>query len=271
MSAPFRSLKRSVRAPLAAAALVLLPAALAAQAKATVRGRVLEAASGNPVAGAFVSFPELRKRAYTDRTGTFTITDVPTGPQRMEVRQLGFQTAGASVAVPAADSLTVRLDADPVTLQGITAQVDRMEYRRIHSTLASSSYDEHRMAVFGHPNPVDFLRNVANLRIAPCSGSDLYGGAFARGECVRARGGMERVQLVLDEHVERGGIDMLNAMPLQEIYRIEVYEGGALVVVYTKQFMQGILRTHRELHPINAFRRMTESAGQGQEPISGTP
>ena len=267
MSGPFRLITRALRAPLAAAALVLLPASLLGQDKATVRGRVVEAATGNPVAGAFVTFADVRKRAYTDRTGTFTLTDVPAGPHALEVRQIGFQPAVTSLAVPAADTLTVRLAADPVTLQGITAQVDRMEYRRIHSTLASSTFDQHQIAVFGHPNPVDFLRNVANLRIAPCNGTDLYGGAFARGECVRARGNMERVQLVLDEHVERGGIDMLNSMPLQEIYRIEVYEGGELIVVYTKAFMQGILRTNRQLHPIDSFRRMTEAAAPGEQRI----
>jgi hypothetical protein len=274
MPAPLRSTCNSarLRAPLLAAALVLLPAALASQAqRATVRGRVVEAATGNPVAGAFVAIPELRKRAYTDRTGTFTLTDVPVGPQRLEVSEIGFRGVQQPLTVPAGDTLTVRLEPDPVVLQGITAQVDRMEYRRVHSTMASSTFDEHRIAAFGHPNPVDFLRNAANLRIAPCNGNDLYGGAFAQGECVRSRGSMERVQVVLDEHVERGGIDMLNAIPLQEIYRMEVYEGGALILVYTKQFMQGILRTHRELHPLNAFRRMTESAAPGQQPISGTP
>jgi hypothetical protein len=271
MTAPFRAPLHRLRAPLAAAALLLLPAALAAQARSTVRGRVVEVATGSPVAGAYVAIPELRKRAYTDRTGTFTLTDVPAGAQRLEVRQIGFQASEQSLAVPSADSLTVRLTPDPVTLQGITAQVDRLEFRRVHATLASATFNAQQMATFGHPNPVDFLRNVANLRLAPCNGSDLYGGAFARGECVRSRGGMERVQLVLDEHVERGGIDMLNAMPLQEIYRIEVYEGGALLFVYTKQFMQAMLRTHRELHPLNAFRRMTESAASGQQPLSGTP
>ncbi|MDB4950187.1 MAG: hypothetical protein JWM27_2836 [Gemmatimonadetes bacterium] len=265
-------LMRGARAPLVAAVLAAAPAAIHAQAaRATVRGRVVEAATGNPVAGALVSFPDLRKRAFTDRTGTFTIRDVPVGGQRLEAAQLGFRLAGRVLEVPAADSLTLRLEPDPVVLQGVTAQVDRLEHRRVHATLASRTYDAQQMAVFGHPNPVDFLRNVANLRIAPCNAGELYGGPGGRGDCVNSRGVMERVQVVMDERVERGGIDLLNALPLQAIYRIEVYEGGSLVVVYTKSFMEAMLRMHRELHPINSFRRMTDAAAPGPQPIGGTP
>jgi hypothetical protein len=271
MTIPLRSI-RAACTPLLAAALVMAPGWAHGQAaRATVRGRVVEAATGNPVAGAMVSFPDLRKRAFTDRTGTFSIRDVPVGDQRLEAAQLGFRMAGRTLAVPAADSLTLRLEPDPLVLEGITAQADRLEFRRVHATLASRTYDAQQMAVFGHPNPVDFLRSVASMRIAPCNAGELYGGAGGRGDCVSSRGVMERVQVVIDERVERGGIDLLNALPLQAIYRIEVYEGGSLVVVYTKPFMESMLRTHRELHPINSFRRMTDAAAPGPQPVAGTP
>jgi hypothetical protein len=251
---------------LALGVLALLPAASVAQQTrpSDVRGKVVDAATGDPVAGAMVTVTGARRRAYTDRTGTFTVAGVAAGGHLLRVAQLGYAAVELAVAVPSADSLTVRMTAEPLTLQGITAQVDRMEYRRIHSTMASRSYDQGQIATFGHPNPVDFLRTVGNLRIARCNDRDASGGVA--GECVTSRGVPERVQVVVDEHVERGGIAILNTMPLQDIYRIEVYEGGTIVLAYTKQFMQAMVRTQRALLPLNAFRRMTEAASPRSTP-----
>jgi hypothetical protein len=262
-------MKRALRLAVLAACAALLPLAAAAQDRpVSVRGHVVDAASGEAVPGAAVSISGARRRAYTDRTGTFTVSDVPPGSQTISVSQLGYAVVEQALTVPTGDSLTVRMHADPLVLQGVTAQVDRLEYRRIHSTMASAVYDQRRIATFGHPDPVDFLRYQANLRISRCNDRDLYGGPTAPGDCVMSRGTPERMLLVIDEQPERGGVAMLEHIPLQDIYRIEVYEGGTIVLVYTKHFMQAAMRANRQLLPLTAFKRMTEAASPNTAPLT---
>lgn len=71
---------------------------------ALVQGRVLDAATGAPVAGAIVSIDTARI-ARTDSAGRFQLRPVPLGAQTVSVRAIGFQAAQHPLAIAPSDSV----------------------------------------------------------------------------------------------------------------------------------------------------------------------
>jgi len=108
----------------AAAAVVLVvvasPAPIAADETAVLSGFVLSA-GGDPVPGAEVSLPELRRTAFTDDQGRFTIEDLPPGEYLVSISSLRAGGAVQRIAVTAVPSEPVILTLDKlVHSQGIT-------------------------------------------------------------------------------------------------------------------------------------------------------
>src|SRR5690606_32289157 len=76
----------SVRVPLLALLL-----AMAAPEAAAIRGVVREQGSLEPIAGATVRIPDLRRIALTDARGYFVLADVPAGRWRVVASALGHR------------------------------------------------------------------------------------------------------------------------------------------------------------------------------------
>ena len=94
----------------------VLPAALAAQQR-TIRGRVTDAGSGQPVPGAAVALVGTTTVAGTSENGSFTI-DAPAGPATLLVRFIGYKRQ--NVVVPADQStVNVSLERDIFTLEAV--------------------------------------------------------------------------------------------------------------------------------------------------------
>ena len=74
-----------------------------AQTRQTFSGRVLDQATRQPVPGAVVLLPDLQQSTATRPDGTFTLPGVPAGRFLLEVRSLGYRTAGQEVG-PAGDA-----------------------------------------------------------------------------------------------------------------------------------------------------------------------
>jgi hypothetical protein len=85
-------------------ALLLLTAAapLLAQEEGdvTLRGRVLDARTGEPIAKALVSIRDRHREAVTDETGWLEIPDVPRGPAELYVSTVGYGLVKRTVDVP---------------------------------------------------------------------------------------------------------------------------------------------------------------------------
>jgi hypothetical protein len=91
-------------------AFVAAPLALLAQgtpATGTVRGRVTEAASGQPIPGVQAQVVGTTLGAATGETGEFTITGVPAGNRVVLVRRIGYAEARLPVQVAAGQTSTV--------------------------------------------------------------------------------------------------------------------------------------------------------------------
>lgn len=78
------------------------------QSTGTVRGRILEARTLQPLPNAQVNILGTTLGAVTSAAGEYTVTGVPTGTQRIRVRRLGFAPLERGVTV--ADGQTVNAD-----------------------------------------------------------------------------------------------------------------------------------------------------------------
>jgi len=83
----------------------------AQQATGTVRGRVTNAATQQPLAG--VSVTVGRRAAVTRVDGGYLLTDVPAGPDTVHARLIGYAPATQQVTVAGGDTVTVDLAMTP--------------------------------------------------------------------------------------------------------------------------------------------------------------
>jgi hypothetical protein len=111
-------------------AAVLCPPPLAAQA---IRGRVLAAADGAPVVGAFVSLldggGEVAASFLTDEAGSFRVRGRSAGPHTLRVRMIGFAAhTSATFELAGGETITrtLTLSTEPISLEGITASGERV-------------------------------------------------------------------------------------------------------------------------------------------------
>lgn len=116
---------RAVR--LLAAALLALPLAPAAargQFPAELQGRVLDAATGEPVASADVAVPATNRRTTTSATGGFLLRGLEAGPATVVVAMPGYATASLDVELADGrrESVTVRLAPRPVEVEGLVVR-----------------------------------------------------------------------------------------------------------------------------------------------------
>ena len=105
-------------------ALALLPAAAVAQAQTgRITGTVVDTASSQPIAGVRISVVGTNLATATREDGTFTINNVPTGPQQLRIQRIGYRAALQTVTVGdgAVESVQVQLAAQAVQLGTVVA------------------------------------------------------------------------------------------------------------------------------------------------------
>jgi hypothetical protein len=249
---------RTFRPALPAAALLAAALAFAGAARAQgtpqpqrveVRGKVVDAESGTPIGGARVVVADVDgKWSWVDQAGEFLIRGVPAGERRVVVTALGYREDTLTVsAARGAGPVTLRVPRDPVELQALGVVADRLEGRRLHSTLSSRAFPAEVIATYHQPMALDFVRLATGIIPRPCSPVELVPA------CAIIRGEPTRVNLVLDEHASPGGIEDLVGILTASLYRVEVYRGGSLIVVYTKDYMKALLRMNAPMHPVSSM------------------
>src|SRR5687767_12214154 len=114
-----------VRRSLCIAAICLLTwaASGAAQTTGAVAGRVVDAATRQPVVGARVRLPRIGRETVTDARGIFRLTSIPPGDHTVTLSRLGYRTRVGAWRVGAEGlEVEVQLETEPLALQGIRAE-----------------------------------------------------------------------------------------------------------------------------------------------------
>jgi hypothetical protein len=244
------SLLRTRLAPvlgaLLAAAAAAGPAAAQQEAEPAtvpVSGQVIDRSTGQPLPGAYVELAGTRQETTTDEAGRFTFRRVRPGAHTLVVGLLGYADLERAVTAAAGQpALSLALEPDPVVLEGLTVNLNVLEQRRNRVAVASRAYDRTQIRRSSATNMQAFVRGPAGVPAVGCRAS------FAD-SCVYSRGRLQPVVVYLDE-MPIYSLEHLSAIQPDEVERVEVYQNGRQVRVYTSWFMEQVARGKRWVDPV---------------------
>ncbi len=221
---------------LAALAMAVPCAPLTAQEETRERsgeviGQVVDARTGTPLAGAFVSLAGSDRGSFTNREGRFQLTGLDVGPHTIAIQQLGYETLLATVEVAISGAaLRILMDPDPILLEGLEIVSDRFMQRRRSVAARVIAFGPEDLTNSPHWSVSDFVASHAMTHLFPCEirFSDV---------CVRERGQGVGVRVYVDEMPVLSGWTYLQTFAPRDLYMIEVYRGGSHIRVYTHAFM----------------------------------
>jgi len=207
-------------------------------------GKVVDAETGTPVLGAYISIAGEDSGTLSDEEGLFELSEVPLGEVSILVENLGYHPLLRSVRVGSDETVITlfELAPDPIILQGIEVVSDRLE-RRFEGVLSSArSFDRRTLLTSGAPDLLEFVKARGSLFPVPCRGSGTG--------CVLIQGRVQRLKVIVDEMPMNMGLDYLRLLRPHEINRVEVLRGASQVRVYSESFMAAAERGLVVIRPI---------------------
>ncbi|TDN35997.1 TonB-dependent receptor [Hymenobacter sp. UV11] len=129
--------------------------------QAPLRGTVLDAQSQQPLPGVTVVLPSTRVGATTDANGRFSLP-IAAGTREVIISFIGYNTQNVRV-LASGQPLTVRLEAAPVTLQGVVVSASREQERRTQEPVAISQISPQLIADSKATAPYQLLNKVAGV------------------------------------------------------------------------------------------------------------
>lgn len=222
--------------PVLAALALLIPAPTHAQAKVDLKGRVVEMGTARPLAGAEVVLPSIGREVVSNAEGAFVVKGLLAGRYRVEVEQLGYRKHQGELEVSGDSLITVELWPDPVVLEGLSAQVDRLKRRRnaIPSTVRIA--DRGRLATA--TNMENTIRSLGETLVYCGSGNF----------CLMRRGRPVVPTVYIDER-PAFGMDELSSYLPSEFHTVEVI-GHTMIRAYTVGFMERLALGKASLFPV---------------------
>ena len=140
---------RFVPALLRASALLLVAAPVCGQDEVVLRGRVEDASSRAPIAGARVLSADSSSAVITDPRGGFAIEVAAGGPLTLHVQRFGYVSRRFDLPDDARLRISVlQLEADPVELEGIEAVAEAALRDELTPERLSSAVLTHGRAIF---------------------------------------------------------------------------------------------------------------------------
>jgi hypothetical protein len=228
---PLPSIRRLTAALLLAWA---APSAAQAPETAAVVGRAVDAATLAPLAGVQVRMSSLKRTAVSDSNGVFRLTGLPLGDHPTMVTRLGYRTSvGVWRVGPEGLELEVPLAAEPLVLEAIRVESRRFERRLRSSGSTVRGFGSEELTLSALPSAGEFVRARMGLASVPCGSLATGGGQ----DCVRVRGASVRPCIIVDERPAFSGMAELDLYRPQELFRVDVLAGGAVIQVYTAQYV----------------------------------
>jgi hypothetical protein len=247
---------------LVCAAAALAIAAPAAAQRVTLRGQVIDAANGQPIAAAVIEVLPRHEQAITDAQGRFTLR-TSLGDHTIMADALGFGATLNPVSIgDASVEVQIALDKDPVLLQGIVATASRLESRRRGYPYTVRAMNTTQIASSGAPNMEILVKERLGVYFTDCS-PFTSGGALATSprydpfsggykSCVYSRGGSISSAVYVDE-VRMPDSGALALYSPQDVAGVEVFHNGEQIRVYTRWFMEWAARTNFSPLPLSVF------------------
>ncbi len=238
---------RPIRSHALAFAAVLLATLPAAAQRAVVRGQVIDTRSNQPVAHAAVYLDNHRTVTVADAEGRFELKHIRPGTRGIWAEAPGYTMEMGLVEVPPdSAAVTLEMRSDPVRLATLMVTTSRFDRRARAYAGTVRVFRERDMAGGWYSNLLQMVQSRGGAHSTFCPGfgaGSVRGSSFASiaedyGDCVYSRGRAEHAAVYIDEAPWIGGLSSLVDFQLPEIARVEVYNGGREVRVYTRSFME---------------------------------
>ncbi|MDP5171596.1 MAG: TonB-dependent receptor [Bacteroidia bacterium] len=148
-------------------------------AQTTLRGRVVDS-DGQPLEGAVVSIPELKKGAYTNVSGIYSIDRIPKGDYEVFAYFIGYDTTAVTVYVPESGVVTEGfvlkeriVYTDEVTITG--TQTGRIEKTQVTTGVTAISPQEIKLLPsVGGADLAQYLQLLPGVVFTGDQGGQLY-------------------------------------------------------------------------------------------------
>jgi hypothetical protein len=244
--------RRWIRPALAALSLAMFaafPAGAQRRGPVVVTGQVVDAGTGQALAGVLVEAVPGSHTALTDAEGRFSLR-LRAGDYLLHASRLGYAEGKRVVAVEgdSLGGLSFALAPQPLVLERVNVVLNRFESRRRTVPLASRVLDEQRLAHMGGFSVARVLESEAMM--VPCAGSSRLFAGGSQGSCIYSRGQTVRPEVYVDDRLAFGGMDELDVYGTSEVHHVEIYGRGLMIRVYTRSYVERIIRSGRRLEPI---------------------
>ncbi|MFW5702182.1 MAG: TonB-dependent receptor, partial [Bacteroidota bacterium] len=161
---------------------IFIAAALAGTARAaTLSGYVVDDKSGEPLIGASIAIPGAKLGGYTNKSGFFSIKDIPAKKLEVNVQFVGYETLRRTIEFARGEAVreTFRLEQTSVTLDEVTVEAVRdMDRREITVSKINVPVQQIREIRVGGES--DLFRSLQFLP-GILTSSQLSSGLFVRG------------------------------------------------------------------------------------------
>ena len=256
-------MRSSRRAVVTLVVLLVAPGALGAQGSGRVRGRVTDAASGQPVPDVRVSIEGTSVGTATLASGEYSLPAVPAGARTVVARRVGYALVRASVNVTPGDTVevnfTLRAAAvalDVVVVTGLAAPAER---RMVGNTVEQIGGDAVNAAPAAGAVDQALQGKVAGALISQNTGQPGGGVSVRLRGTSTILGNAEPLWVVdgvivdnssealvsLGANAGRGNAALSNRLSdiaPGDIDRVEVLKGGAAAALYGSRANSGVIQ-----------------------------
>ncbi len=207
-----------------------------------ILGIIVDHATEEPLDAALVSVTTTEWASLTTASGRFQLCGILAGTHQVTVERLGYRTLQLRVeAAPPAAAIRLRMDPDPILLEGLEIVSDRFERRRRATAYSVQAFDREDIASSPYWTAADFVESRALVFTTLCGGGS---------RCVWSRGRVVQPRVYLNEMPLFGGWSQLETLPTSQLHMIEVYRRGTHIRAYTHHFMERAARTRLSPFPI---------------------
>jgi hypothetical protein len=230
----------------------------------SLRGRVLDEQTLQPIADVSVRIRDTQLVAITAADGRFLIVNIPTGPKVVELVHLAYgeHLRVVVVATEGETQLGVRLTARPLALDSVVVRAPTELDQRRQST--GFAMNEIQRPSIDRASQMGLT--LGQLLGQEMAGVRVRGGAFGPNTCVEFRGAVNLDGRCNEVNVFLDGVPvtvpgaLFATMPIHEIERMEVMSPGQAGALYGSVGGAGVLliETRRGTRPDSNTRRENE-------------
>lgn len=218
-----------------------LPALGAAQdttAVARLRGYVVDAETHEPISGVRVEVAGSGRSVLTDSAGAFVLDRLPLGRLTVRASRIGFAPVERRDVPLTGDAiLTLLMETQAIVLEGVSVEVNgrlpriiaQLDRRRNGWGVSSAVYNQDDLHYRGMTDLRHFVLSHSRFVPGPCPGGRGYG-------CLNLRGRPASPRVIVDEQGRT--LDFLQSIDPYHVARVEIFQGGRHIRVYTTQFLE---------------------------------